>query len=160
MCREMSLDARPLKYGPEVQAIFDKKMADFHHKARRLRLEHLPVHRYFEAAAEDADVRLAMDTGFIEDLESDLRDPVIVRIDDHEVYTCPALVLRVLADEAPEIHRPFVEGAFFRKLFRFFVPATFEGGESWEVTQQVREIMQRHFAFQLVACEAVLKKSA
>lgn len=155
----MSLNARPLRR-PEVEAIFDQKMADFHHKARRLRLEHLPAHRYYEAASEDPDVRLAIDTGFIEDFETDLRDPVIVRIEDYEVFTCPGLALRVLTDEPPEIHRPFVEGAFFRKLFRFFVPATFEGGESWEITQQVRDIMQRHFAFQLVACEAVLKKTA
>lgn len=156
----MSLDARPLRHRPEVQAIFDRKMADFHHKAERLVLHHLEPPTFFDAASEDPDVRLAVDTGFIEHLESDLRDPVIVRLDDYEVFTCPALVLRVLADEAPEIHRPFVEGAFFRKLFRFFVPATFEGGESWEVTQQVREIMQKHFAFQLVACEAVLAKAS
>jgi hypothetical protein len=156
----MSLAARPLRYRPEVQAIFDKKMADFQHKAKQLVLHHLEPSTYFEAAAEDPDVRLALDTGFIERLEADLRDPVIVRLDDNEVYTCPALVLKVLADEAPEIHRPFVEGAFFRKLFRFFVPATFDGGESWEVTQQVREIMQRHFAFQLVACESVLRRAS
>lgn len=156
----MSLDARPLRYRPEVQAIFDKKMADFRHKAERLALRHLDPSTFFDAASEDPDVRLAVETGFIESLEADLRDPVIVRLEDYEVFTCPALVLRVLADEAPEIHRPFVEGAFFRKLFRFFVPATFEGGESWEVTQQVREIMQRHFAFQLVACESVLAKAS
>ena len=156
----MSLDARPLRHRPEVQAIFDKKMADFQHKAKQLVLHHLDPATYFDAAACDPDVRLAVDTGFIERLESDLRDPVIVRLDDYEVFTCPALVLRVLGDEPAEIHRPFVEGAFFRKLFRFFVPATFEGGESWEVTQQVREIMQRHFAFQLVACESVLHRAA
>jgi hypothetical protein len=156
----MSLAARPLRYRPEVQAIFDKKMADFQHKAKKLVLHHLEPSTYFEAASEDPDVRLALDTGFIDRLEADLRDPVIVRLDEYEVYTCPALVLKVLSDEAPEIHRPFVEGAFFRKLFRFFVPATFEGGESWEVTQQVREIMQRHFAFQLVACESVLRQAS
>jgi hypothetical protein len=156
----MSLAARPLRHRPEVQAIFDKKMADFQHKAKQLVLHHLEPSTYFEAASEDPDVRLALDTRFIERLEADLRDPVIVRLDNYEVYTCPALVLKVLADEAPEIHRPFVEGAFFRKLFRFFVPATFDGGESWEVTQQVREIMQRHFAFQLVACESVLRQAS
>jgi hypothetical protein len=155
----MSLDARPLRR-PEVEAIFERKMADFRHKAKRLALRHLEPPTYFDAASEDPDVRLAIDTGFISRLESDLRDPVIVRVEDYEVFTCPDLVLRVLADEAPEIHRPFVEGVFFRKLFRFFVPATFEGGESWEVTQQVREIMQRHFAFQLVACESVLGKAS
>jgi hypothetical protein len=77
-----------------------------------------------------------------------------------EVFTCPPLALRVLADEPPEIHRAFVEGVFIRKLFRFFVPAAFEGGEHWEVTEQVRDIMQRHFAFQLVACETVLAKAS
>ena len=156
----MALEARPLRSPPEVRAIFDRKMADFHHKARRLVLQHLDPDAFFEAAAADPDVRLAIDTGFIGSLDADLRDPVIVRLDSYRVFTCPALVLRVLSDEAPEIHRPFVEGAFFRKLFRFFVPATFEGGESWEVTQQVREIMQRHFAFQLVACESVLRSAA
>jgi hypothetical protein len=155
----MSIGARPLDER-DVAAIFDRKMADFHHKARRLALRHLPPETFFDAASDDPDVRLAVQTGFIHSIAEDLRDPVLVRIEDNEVFTCPALVLRVLAQEPPEIHRPFVEGAFFRKLFRFFVPATFEGGESWEITQQVREIMQRHFAFQLVACETVLGKAS
>jgi hypothetical protein len=81
-------------------------------------------------------------------------------VDDREVFTCPTLALRVLADEPPEIHRAFVEGAFLRKLFRFFVPAAFEGGQPWEAVEQVRDIMQRHFAFQLVACETVLGKAS
>lgn len=155
----MSLGARPLRER-DVAAIFDRKMADFQHKARRLALRHLGLETYFDAALDDPDVRLALQTGFIDSVESDLRDPVLVRTEDHAVFTCPSLVLRVLASEPPEIHRAFVEGAFFRKLFRFFVPAAFEGGESWEVSQQVREIMQRHFAFQLVACETVLGKAS
>src|SRR5207302_10883209 len=89
-----------------------------------------------------------------------VRDPVIVRMEDHELFTCPVLALQVLAQEPAEIHRAFVEGVFLRKLFRFFVPATYEGGESWEVTEQVRVIMQKHFAFQLVACETVLGKAS
>jgi hypothetical protein len=155
----MSLDARPLRRS-EVEAIFEKKVADFRHKADRLVLHQVEPPTYFDAASDDPDVRLAVETGFIESLESDLRDPVLVRIDDLELYACPALALRVLKDEPPEIHRPFVEGAFMRKLFRLFVPATFEGGESWEITHQVRAIMQKHFAFQLVACETVLGKAS
>ena len=85
---------------------------------------------------------------------------MIVRLPDREVFTCPPLALRLLADEPAEIHRAFVEGAFLRKFFRFFVPATFEGGEDWEIVSQVREIMQKHFAFQLVACETVLGQAA
>lgn len=155
----MSVGARPLGER-DVRAIFDRKMADFHHKARRLALHHVPLETFCDAASDDPDVRMAVQTGFIGDLEHDLRDPVLVRMDDHDVFTCPALASRVLAEEAAEIHRPFVEGAFYRKLFRFFVPATFEGGESWEVAQQVREIMLRHFPFQLVACESVLRRAA
>jgi hypothetical protein len=155
----MSLGARPLGH-TDVTAIFERKMADFRHKARRLALHHLPPEPFFDAASADPDVRLALETGFIARIEDDLRDPVLVRMDEQEVFTCPALALRVLADEPPEIHRAFVEGAFMRKLFRFFVPAAHEGGEPWEVTGQVREIMQRHFAFQLVACETVLAKAS
>jgi hypothetical protein len=155
----MSLNARPLRER-EVAAIFDRKMADFHHKARALVLRHLDTDPYFDAASDDPDIRLELDTGFIESLEDEFRDPVLVRVDNNALFTCPSLVVKVLAEEPPEIHRPFVEGAFLRKLFRFFVPATFEGGEAWEVTEQVREIMQRHFAFQLVACESVLDRAS
>ena len=155
----MSLNARPLRAG-EVEAIFDRKMADFHHKARRLVLHHVNLDVYCDAASDDPDVQLAVQTGFIGSLSEDLRDPVLVRLEDNELFTCPRLALRVLADEPAEIHRAFVEGAFLRKLFRFFVPATFEGGESWEVTEQVRGIMQKHFAFQLVACETVLQRAS
>jgi hypothetical protein len=155
----MSLGARPLGRA-EVEAIFDKKMADFRHKARTLALRHVDPGVYFDAASDDPDVRLALETGFIETLEVGLRDPVLVRLEDRALFTCPALALRVLAVEPAGIHRAFVEGAFFRKLFRFFVPAAYEGGSSWEITEQVREIMQRHFAFQLVACEAVLGQAA
>jgi len=151
----MSIDARPLGR-TDVVAIFDKKLADFHHKARELVLHHVDIDVYNDAASDDPDISLALETGFIESV----RDPVLVRLDDHELFTCPVLAIKVLSDEPPEIHRAFVEGAFLRKLFRFFVPATYEGGESWEVTQQVREIMAKHFAFQLVACETVLDKAS
>jgi hypothetical protein len=155
----MSIGARPLGER-EVAAICERKLADFHHKARRLVLHHLPHEVFCDAASDDPDVRLALETGFINTISDDLRDPVLVRMDDREVFTCPPLALRVLADEPAEIHRAFVEGAFMRKLFRFFVPAAFEGGEAWQVTEQVRDIMQRHFAFQLVACESVLAKAS
>lgn len=155
----MALGSRPVRQG-EVVAIFDRKMADFHHKGRPITLQHLDPNAYFDAASHDPDVRLAIETGFYDKLEDDLKDPVLVRLADHELFTCPPLVLRVLADEPAEIHRAFIEGAFLRKLFRFFVPATYDGGERWEVNEQVRDVMQRHFAFQLVACESVLGSAA
>ena len=151
----MSTGARPLRR-TDVEAIFDRKLADFHHKARHLVLHHVDLEVFSDAATGDPDVRLELETGLIEAV----RDPVLVRIEDHELFTCPRLALAVLTDEPPEIHRAFVEGVFLRKLFRFFVPATYEGGESWEVTQQVRTIMQKHFAFQLVACETLLAKAS
>ncbi len=153
----MSLGARPVSER-DVAAICDRKMADFQHKALHLRLIHVAPDPFYDAVADDPIVRLELETGFIGDLSEELRDPVLIR--RGEVLTCPALALKVLTDEPPEIHRPFVEGAFFRKLFRLFVPAAHEGGEAWEVTQQVREIMQRHFPFQLIACETVLERSA
>lgn len=151
----MSIGARPLDERG-VAAIFNRKLADFHHKAESLVLHHVDFDVYSDAASDDPDIRLELDTGLIDAV----RDPVLVRLTDHELFTCPRLALRVLSDEPPELHRAFVEGVFLRKLFRFFVPATHEGGESWEVTQQVREIMQNHFAFQLVACETVLGKAS
>jgi hypothetical protein len=155
----MSLNARPLRKA-EVEAIFERKMADFQHKARRLVLRHVDFDTYCDAASDDPDVRFALDTGFIESLADDFRDPVLVRLEDYKLFTCPRLALRVLADEPPEIHRAFVEGVFLRKLFRFFVPAAFDGAPSWEIGEQVREIMQKHFAFQLVACETVLQRAS
>jgi hypothetical protein len=143
-----------------VERVFDKKMADFQHKAHRLVLHHVEPVTFFDAASEDPDVRFALDTGFLASLEDELRDPVLIRVADGELLTCPVLALKVLANEPPELHRPFAEGVFLRKLFRLFVPAAHEGGEAWEVTQQVREIMQKHFAFQLIACEALLGQAA
>jgi hypothetical protein len=155
----MSLNARPLRQA-DVVAIFDRKMADFRHKARRLALHHVDPAVYYDAASDDPDVRLAVQTGFIGSIEEDFRDPVLIRMEDHELFTCPTLALRVLTDEPAEIHRAFVEGAFLRKLFRLFVPATFEGGEPWEIAQQVRDIMRRHFSLQLVACETILERAS
>jgi hypothetical protein len=152
----MSIGARPLRER-DVAAICERKMADFQHKARHLALVHLDPEPYLEAASSDPDIRLELETGFLS--ADELKDPVLLHA-GKELFTCPTLALRVLADEPAEIHRAFVEGAFLRKLFRLFVPAAHEGGETWEVTHQVREIMQRHFAFQLVACEAVLGRSA
>jgi hypothetical protein len=151
----MSLGARPLDERA-VARICDRKLADFHHKARRLVLRHVDLDVYSDAASDDPDISLELQTGLIDSV----RDPVLVRLEDHELFTCPPLAMKLLANEPPEIHRAFVEGVFLRKLFRFFVPATYEGGAGWEVSQQVREIMQKHFAFQLVVCETVLRKAS
>src|SRR5437879_6384204 len=106
----MSVGARPLRV-VDVEAIFDRKMADFRHKARRLALRHLDLESFVDAASTDTEVRLALDTGFMTDVAAELRDPVVVRLRDLEVFTCPRLAVRVLADEPAEIHRAFVEGA-------------------------------------------------
>jgi hypothetical protein len=143
-----------------VRAIIDKKMAAFDHVAGDVRILHMDLDAYFEAAAEDPDIRFAIETGFMSEVESELRDPVLVDEYARVVRTCPPLAMRVLTDEPPEIHRPFVEGAFIRKFFRFFVPATHEGGAPWEASQQVREIMQRHFALQLVVTETLLGQAS
>lgn len=155
----MSIGARPL--GPDgVRAVIERKIRDFEHVARNIRVRHLRIGPYFEAVRDDPDVRLALETGYIGSLEEDHRDPVVVFTGDRMLLTCPPLAAKVLADEPPEIHRAFVEGAFFRKLFRFFVPAHHEGGARWEESEQVREIMQRHFAFQLVVTEQVLDRAS
>jgi hypothetical protein len=155
----MSIGARPLD-PREVRAIFDRKMADFRGVARDLQVLHLRLEAYLDAASEDEDVRFALETGFIRDLAEELRDPVLVDFRERRLLTCPPLAARTLTDEPAEIHRPFVEGAFMRKLFRFFVPAAHEGGAAWEAVEQVREIMQRHFAWQLVVTETVLGQAS
>lgn len=155
----MAIGARPLDERAVV-AIIDGKMRDFRSVAGRIEVRHLRLDPYVETAATDPDVELAVQSGFIAHLASDLRDPVMVRTSDRKVFTCPPLAVRVLHDEPPEIHRAFVEGVFFRKLFRFFVPAAHEGGASWEAAEQVREIMQRHFAMQLVVAETLLDRAA
>ena len=155
----MSLGAQPVAPG-DVRDIIDRKMADFQHVSRGVRVKHLEPDPYFDAAMEDPDIRFAMETGFITELKQELRDPVVALPDDRVVFTCPSLVVRVLAPEPAEIHRAFVEGVFMRKLFRFFVPAAHEGGSDFEASQQVREIMQRHFAWQLVVTETLLGQAS
>ena len=151
----MSIGAQPL--GPrDVRVIIDRKMDDFRRAAPHIELRHLDVHRFLDAATEDPNIRLAIETGLI----TEIRDPVLVFVPNRVVLACPPLAAQVLSEEPAELHRPFVEGAFFRKLFRFMVPATVEGGAPWEAVEQVRDIMQRHFAFQLVAVETVLGQAA
>jgi hypothetical protein len=155
----MSIGARPLD-SRGVVSIIDRKMADFRSVARTINVCYLGTEKYFEEARRDPDVRFAIESGFMSDLEDEWRDPVLVSVTGRIVTTCPPLALRVLREEPPEIHRAFVEGAFLRKLFRFFVPAAHEGGAPWEAVEQVREIMQRHFALQLVVTETVLGHAA
>lgn len=154
----MSLGARPLDVGA-VRAVFDRKMAEFSHVAPDVAIRHLEPGRFFEAAIEDPDIAFAVQTGFIVNVSDELRDPVVL-LEGRHLFTCPDLVVRVLHPEPPEIHRPFAEGVFFRKLFRLFVPAAQEGGAAWEAAEQVRDIMRRHFAFQLVVTETVLGQAA
>lgn len=138
----------------------DRKSRDFRTSDRGLHVLHLDLDSYLEAAATDPDLRFAVEAGVIQDLALELRDPVLSSWVDRSVVTCPELIVSVLASEPAEIHRAFVEGAFFRKLFRFFVPAAHDGGALWEASQQVREIMQRHFALQLVVTETLLGEAA
>jgi hypothetical protein len=155
----VSIGAQPLD--PRgVRAIIDRKMADFSRVARGIELRHLHLEPYLEAAREADEIRFALETGYMTSLSDELRDPVIVRLEDRVLYCCPPLASRVLSNEPAEIHRAFVEGAFFRKLFRFFVPAAHEGGAPWEMVEQVREIMQRHFAWQLVVTETLLGQAS
>lgn len=143
-----------------MRAIIEKKMAAFDHVASDVRIVYLDLEAYFDAASQDPDIRFAVETGYIGEISAELRDPVLVDEYRRVVRACPPLAMRVLTDEPPEIHRPFVEGAFIRKFFRFFVPATHEGGAPWEASQQVREIMQRHFALQLVVTETLLAQAS
>lgn len=155
----MSLGAQPLD-AQAIRAIIDRKMADFRHVAEDVGIRHLRLEPYLDAARDDEAVRFALETGYLQALEDEFRDPVIVSVEGRTIYSCPPLAARVLSAEPPEIHRAFVEGAFMRKLFRFFVPAAHEGGQPWEAVEQVREIMQRHFAWQLVVTETLLGDAA
>lgn len=155
----MSLGARPLD-SRAVVAIIDRKMADFSHVARQIELRHLKLAAFAEAAPQDPDVRFGIESGYIQDFAGEWRDPVVVDPVERRLYSCPPLAVRVLADEPPEIHRAFVEGAFMRKFFRFLVPAAHEGGAPWEAVEQVREIMRRHFAWQLIVTETLLGQAA
>jgi hypothetical protein len=155
----MRLGARPID-AHGARLIIDRKAADFRVPARGIQVLHLRPERFFESASRDPDVRFSLETGYMQDIAEELRDPVLVSVEERVVFTCPPLVPKVLSGEPPEIHCAFVEGAFMRKLFRFFVPATHDGGQPWEAVEQVREIMQRHFSLQLVVTETVLSEAA
>src|SRR5687767_5767626 len=103
----MSIGAHPLD-GTGVRRIIERKMADFHRHASSIHVHFLEPDPYFDVARDDPDVRFAIDTGYFTELEAEFRDPVLVSVDTRTLYTCPRLALRVLHDEPPEIHRPFV----------------------------------------------------
>jgi hypothetical protein len=88
--------------------------------------------------------------GWFDDFEAEFREPVLTDVAAQVVTVCPPIMREIVEPEPPRIQRAYVEGAFLRRLFRFLVD-----GEGWELDAQVREVMARHFSFQLVAVEAV-----
>lgn len=147
---KMSLGAVPLDERG-VRSVIDRKMADFAHVVT-LTVRHVEYEEYLRIAARHPDIQFGLETGVLSDLAAELRDPVLA--DQDVLYTCPLLALQVLRGEPAEIHRPFVEGAFIRKLFLYFVPG--RDRSLWEAAGEVRTIMQRHFSLQLVVTEALL----
>lgn len=154
----MSIDATPVS-ATEVEQIVRRKMVEFRADVHGINLNLMSHESYLQAAVNNPDIKFAMDTGLVTDLETELRDPSLTDWQHRCVVTCPELALAILKDEPAALHRPFVEGALLRRLLTFYVPAGTEGAR-WEAAAQVRQIMERHFSLQLVATEALIDRAA
>src|SRR5438132_2374347 len=125
-------------------------MGDYRPVLPDVQLRLLRTEAYLVAARDDPGVQEHLALGWYDDFEAEFHEPVLANVDRPAVIACPPMFSVLVGDEPPRIQRAYVEGSFLRRLFRFLVP-----GVGWEADEQVRDVMARHFPFQLVAVESV-----
>jgi hypothetical protein len=133
-----------------VRTVVLGKWADYRPVLPEASVRFLPRDEYLDAARADPIVGMEIATGWLTDLATELRDPVLADSARQVVTVCPPLMAEIVEPEPPRIRRAYVEGAFLRRLFRFLVE-----GEGWEADAAVRDVMARHYPFHLAAVEAV-----
>lgn len=133
-----------------VRTVVLAKWADYRPVLPEAAVRFLPRDEFLSAARDDPIVGMELATGWLTDLDTELRDPVLADAVRQVVTVCPGLMVEIVEPEPPRIRRAYVEGAFLRRLFRFLVE-----GEGWEIDANVRDVMARHYPFHLAAVEAV-----
>lgn len=133
-----------------VRTVVLEKWADYRPVLPEASVRFLPHDEFLDAARADPIVGMELATGWLTDLATELRDPVLADATRQVVTVCPPLMAEIVTPERPRIRRAYVEGAFMRRLFRFLVE-----GEGWEIDANVRDVMARHYPFHLAAVEAV-----
>lgn len=88
--------------------------------------------------------------GWFDDFEAEFREPVLADVTTETVTVCPQIMRELIEPEPPRIQRAYIEGALLRRMFRLLVD-----DQGWGIDAQVRDVMARHYAFHLVAVEAV-----
>jgi hypothetical protein len=101
-------------------------------------------------ARTDPRIRDELVMGWFDDFEAEFREPVLTDVATETVTVCTPIMREMIEPEPPRIQRAYVEGAFLRRLFRLLVD-----DQGWGIDAQVRDVMARHYAFHLVAVEAV-----
>ena len=134
----------------EIAGCLRHKMAEYRPVLPDVELHLLRTEPFLEAALDHADVKEHLALGWYDDFEAEFREPVLADVEHRMMTACPPMFVRLVDREPPRIQRAYVEGSFMRRLFRFLV-----AGVGWEADEQVRDVMARHFPFQLVAVESV-----
>ncbi|HEV2993636.1 MAG TPA: hypothetical protein VG012_04415 [Acidimicrobiia bacterium] len=133
-----------------IRSVVLAKWADYAPALPATQVRFLSLEPYLDEARRDERVRADVQAGWFDDFDAEFRDPVLADPVAELVVVCPPMMHDIIEPEPPRIQRAFVEGAFMRRLFRLLVEGT-----GWEADAQVRDVMARHFPFQLVAVEAV-----
>ena len=133
-----------------IRSVVLAKWADYAPALPSTHVRFLPLEPYLDEARRDERVRAEVQAGWFDDFDAEFRDPVLADPVAELVTVCPPMMHDIIEREPPRIQRAYVEGAFLRRLFRLLVDGT-----GWEADAQVRDVMARHFPFQLVAVEAV-----
>ncbi|HEV2310745.1 MAG TPA: hypothetical protein VGU73_09485 [Acidimicrobiia bacterium] len=134
----------------EIRSVVLAKWADYAPVLPSTRVRFLDLEPYLDEARRDPRVRADIEAGFFADFDTEFRDPVLADPAAELVTVCPPMMHDIVEGEPPRIQRAYVEGAFLRRLFRLLVDGT-----GWEADAQVRDVMARHYPFQLVTVEAV-----
>lgn len=135
---------------PAIRELVLGKWSEYQTVLPHAQLRFLEREPYLDLARHDRRIEVELEFGWFDDFEREFREPVLADEHDEVVTVCPPIMAEIVEPEPPRIQRAYVEGAFLRRLFRLLV-----NGEGWEVDAQVRDVMARHFAFHLVAVEAV-----
>ena len=133
-----------------IRSVVLAKWADYAPALPSTHVRFLSLEPYLDEARRDERVRADVQAGWFDDFDAEFRDPVLADPVAELVTVCPPMMHDIIEREPPRIQRAYVEGAFLRRLFRLLVDGT-----GWEADAQVRDVMARHFPFQLVAVEAV-----
>src|SRR5438445_11031790 len=119
----------------EASRLITKRVDDYRPQLPDLQLRLVRTKEYYETVRRDPDIAEQVALGLIEDVETEVKTPVLATLTLHLLTACPELIVKKLVGEPPSLHRPYVDGAILRQLLLFFA----EDGRQGPV--QVRAVM-------------------